>query len=421
MSEMIDDFKNTWLKVIKTPGEFFMQMPAKGGYADPVKFAVVCYLIAGIFMAIIPLAAYFLFAGIGITEITLIIGFSSILFIPVIGVIGLFIGALILHIFFKILGGKGTYDGTFRILAYASATAVFIWIPFVGILAGLYMIYVVVIGGTKVHKISTLKSVVAVVMPVVIGIVIIVGLIFVISFFSISSGEIYSSGEMYGDSSVMSAYDFRIAINTDSKLENMTFYTPLPLFNNESKLGEQAIIQTMESSEGWNLSMIETEHGTMLKFTAIELVPELNQLVELDPSDDSPTGEGHSFTRGTIKVSVSMAPDNIIDTRNATDNEPILFPKYNMILSDYPHPSSGIPPKTQRYESFIYADYIASPDANIEICVTLEGWNEGRKEWWKGGSAHNVYRDRICTTVTGENHGWIPVTGEIVEGEGRYN
>jgi hypothetical protein len=411
MSEMIDDFKNTWLKVIKTPADFFMQMPTSGVYADPVKFAVVCYLIAGIFMAIIPLAAYFLFAGIGITEITLIIGFSSILFIPVIGVIGLFIGALILHIFFKILGGKGTYDDTFRILAYASATAVFSWIPFVGILAGLYMIYVVVIGGTKVHKISTLKSVVAVVMPVVIGIVIIVGLIFVISFFSISSGE------MYGDSSVTSAYDFRISINTDSKLENLTFYTPLPLFNNESKLGEQGIIQSMESSEDWNLSMIETEHGTMLKFTAIELVPELNQIIELDPSDDSPTGEGHSFTRGTIKVSVSMAPDNIIDTRNATDNEPILFPKYNMILSDYPHPSSGIPPKTQRYESFIYADYIASPDANVEICVTLDGMNE----WWKGGWISNSYGDSICTTVTGEKHGWIPVTGEIIEGEGRYD
>lgn len=413
MSEMIDDFKNTWLKVIKTPADFFMQMPTSGGYANPVKFAVACYLIAGIALAIIQFAAQFLFAGIGITENTLIIGFSSILFIPVIGVIGLFIGALILHIFFKILGGKGTYDGTFRILAYASATAVFSWIPFVGILAGLYMTYVVVIGDTKVHKISTLKSVVAVVMPVVIGIVIILGLIFVISFFAINSGE------MYGDSSVTSAYDFRIAINTDSKLENLTFYTPLPLFNNESKLGEQAIIQTMESSEGWNLSMIETEHGTMLKFTAIELVPELNQLVELNPSDDSPTGEVHSFTRGTIKVSASIAPDNIIDTRNATDNEPVLFPKYNMILSDIddePYPSSRTPPKTQRYESFIYADYTTSPDANVEICVTLEGNNE----WWVGGWAFNSYRDSICTTVTGEKHGWIPVTGELMEGEGRY-
>jgi len=413
MSEMIDDFTNTWLKVIKTPGDFFMQMPTKGGYADPVKFAVICYLIAGIALAIILFAAQFFLAGIGITEITLIMGFLNIIVIPIIEVIGLFIGALILHIFFKMLGGNGTYEGTLRILAYASAAVIFIWIPFVAIVLGLYIMYLVVIGGTKVHKISTFKSFIAVVIPVVIGIVIIVGLIAGIVFFLLGQSE------MSGDSSVNSAYDFRIVINTDSKLEDLTFYTPLPLFNNESKLGEQAIIQTMESSEGWNLSMIETEHGTMLKFTANELVPESNQVVELDPSDDSPTGEVHSFTRGTIEVSVSMASDNIIDTRNATENEPLLYPKYNITVSDFeePYPSSMTPPKTQKYESFIYANYSASSDANVEICVTLNGMNE----WWVGGWTYNSYRDSICTTVTGEKHGWIPVTGEFVEGEGRYD
>ena len=410
MSEIIDDFMNTWLKVIKTPADFFTQMPTNGGYADPVKFAVICYLIAGVAMAIIQFAAQFFLAGVGITEITLIMGFFYIIVIPIIGVIGLFIGAIILHIFFKVLGGKGTYEGTLRILAYASATVVFIWIPLLVILSGLYMIYLVVIGSTKVHNISTFNSFIAVVIPVVICIIIIAGLILFL----------YIQGGLSGDTSVMSAYDFRITLDTDSKLENLTFYTPLPLLRNESKLGEQAIIQTMENSEGWNLSMIETEHGTMLKFTAIELVPELNQMVELDPSDDSPTGVVHSFTRGTIEVSVSMVPDNIIDTRNATDNEPILFPKYNMRLSDYdsPYPSSWTPPKTQRYESFIYADYnTASPDANVEICVTLEG----RNDWWAGGWTGNSYRDSICTTVTGEKHGWIPVTGELVEGEGRYD
>jgi hypothetical protein len=408
MSEIIDEFTNTWLKVIKTPGDFFMQMPTKGGYADPVKFAVICYLIAGIALAIIWVAAQFLFAGVGITEITLIMGFLNIIVIPIIGVIGLFIGSLILHIFFKILGGTGTYEGTLRILAYASATVVFIWIPYVAILSGLYMIYLGVIGGTKVHNISTLNSFIAVVIPVVIGIIIIVGLILFL----------FIQGGLSGDSSVMSAYNFRVVLNTDSKLENLTFYTPLPLFNNESKLGEQAIIQTMENSEGWNLSMIETEHGTMLKFTAIELVPELNQIIELDPSDDSPTGVVHTFTRGTIEVSVSMASDNLIDTRNATDNEPLLYPKYNLRLSDDPYYPSGMtPPRTLSYESFIYADYTASPDANVEICVTLDGNNE----WWKGGWIFNSYRDSICTTVTGEKHGWIPVIGEVVEGEGRYD
>lgn len=265
------------------------------------------------------------------------------------------------------------------------------------------MMYLLVIGGTKVHEISLFNSFISVAIPVVIGIVIIVGSIIFI----------FIQGGLSGDSYVMSDYNFNMILSTDSKLENLTFYTPLPLFNNESKLGERAIIQSMGSSEDWDLSMIETEHGIMLKITAIELVPEFNQVIELNPSDNRPTGEGGSFYRGSIEVYVSMSPDNIIDTRNATDNEPLLYPKYNMILSDYPYPSSGISPKTQSYESFIYADYIASPDANVEICMTLYGTNQGA---W----GYNSYSDNICTAVKGEKHGWIPVTGKIIEGEGRY-
>ena len=89
------------------------------------------------------------------------------------GVIGLFIGGLFLYIFFKIVGGKGTYEGTFRLLAYASATMALGWIPLFGILANIYMVYMEVIGGAKVHKISTLSSLIAVfVIPVIIAIVI---------------------------------------------------------------------------------------------------------------------------------------------------------------------------------------------------------------------------------------------------------
>ena len=159
MSEVIDDFKNTWLKIMKTPAEFFEQMPTEGGYADPVKFAAISYLIAGI----------------GLTLISLGMGFASIIILPIMGVIGLFIGGLIVHIFFKIVGGQGTYEGTVRILAYIAAGAALSWIPIVGFLVALYMIYMEVIGGAKVHKISTLSSLIAViVLPAILVIVLIV-------------------------------------------------------------------------------------------------------------------------------------------------------------------------------------------------------------------------------------------------------
>jgi len=334
MSEMIDNFKDTWLKVIRSPGDFFAQMSTEGGYADPVKFAAINYLIAGISWIIIQFTFQYMIGSMNIAIISLAMGFVSYIVILIIGFIGLFIGGGILHIFFRILGGTGTYEGTVRLIAYASAAMALSGIPFVVFFAGLYMIFMAVIGGIKVHKVSPVRSMIVVVIPTLIVAVLVVVLVAAIALFLYSSGGMYDS-----DSSVMSRYNFRISLNTDSKLENLTFYLPLPVFMNESKTGDEAIIQNT-GNPGWDLSMIETEHGTMLKLTAIELEPELHQLIELEPPgfdqiEDIPTGEVHSFKRGSIEVYVSMVANHEIDTRNATVNEPLLSPKYNMILSDY--------------------------------------------------------------------------------------
>jgi len=59
MSEFIDEFIETWKKVITTPGDFFRDMPTSGGYEAPLKFAVVNYLIAGIGTALISFGSLF--------------------------------------------------------------------------------------------------------------------------------------------------------------------------------------------------------------------------------------------------------------------------------------------------------------------------------------------------------------------------
>ncbi|MDF1557332.1 MAG: YIP1 family protein [ANME-2 cluster archaeon] len=111
MNEMIDDFKDTWLKVMRSPDDFFAQMPTKGGYADPVRFAAINYLIAGISLMIIQFAFQYMSGGMNIALISLAMGFVSFIGILIIGFIGLFIGGGMLHIFFRVLGGTGTYEG----------------------------------------------------------------------------------------------------------------------------------------------------------------------------------------------------------------------------------------------------------------------------------------------------------------------
>ena len=157
MSEFIDEFIGTWKKVITTPGDFFKEMPTSGGYEEPLKFAVVNYIIAGI----------------GLTLVSLGRAFFMIVAMPIFGIIGLFISGAILYICFKIVGGSGSYEGTVRMLSYASAVNAVSWIPIIGWIIGLYAIYLGIVGGTFVHNITTMRSAIAIFIPIiVIGIIV---------------------------------------------------------------------------------------------------------------------------------------------------------------------------------------------------------------------------------------------------------
>ena len=158
MSEFIDEFIGTWKKVITTPGDFFKEMPTSGGYGEPLKFAVVNYIIAGIGMALISLGS----------------AFFMIVAMPIFGIIGLFISGAILYVCFKIVGGSGSYEGTVRMLSYVSAVNVVAWIPIIGLIVVLYAIYLEIVGGTFVHNITTMRSAIAIFIPLIVMVIIVV-------------------------------------------------------------------------------------------------------------------------------------------------------------------------------------------------------------------------------------------------------
>jgi len=207
-------------------------------------------------------------------------------------------------------------------------------------------------------------------------------------------GIVLMSGCVSEETNIMSNYMFRIAINTNSTLENLTFIVPIP---DNDTLVNMAINDSVHDSftpqqkaDGWNISIIETEYGKMFKITAKEFAPKVHKDIELNPDTDMPTGNEVSFTTGDKEVSISMVADHIIDTVNASENEPTLFQKSN--------------------KSMIYADYTSSPNASVEVFVNLEGMNQ----WQEGGGWNgNQYRDRLGTTFTGEKHGWFSVPREF--------
>ena len=175
MSEFIDEFIGTWKKVITTPSDFFREMPTSGGYEAPLKFAVVNYIIAGIGTALVSILAFtFLSSLLPMTSFWSGSAFSfgsalsNIIITPITGIIGLFISGAILYVCFKIVGGSGSYEGTVRILSYTSAVNAVSWIPILGWIVALYAIYLIIVGGTFVHNITTMRSVIAIFIPVIV-------------------------------------------------------------------------------------------------------------------------------------------------------------------------------------------------------------------------------------------------------------
>lgn len=152
----------TWKEVVLNSPGFFQNMPREGGYSDPIKFAGISFAIYGLFTMAFN-RSMFPFQG----ELTSFMVPASLIITSIAGTISLFIEAAILYYMFKSLGGNGTYEGTVRIAAYATAVLLLAWIPYIGIIFGLYSVYLYGIGSTFVHNIILEKSSLFILMPAI--------------------------------------------------------------------------------------------------------------------------------------------------------------------------------------------------------------------------------------------------------------
>lgn len=122
-------------------------MPKTGGYADPLTFTAISFIIYALLTAL--LTVFFgrgmyiggMYGGMsggmygGMYSSARSFGFLAILMTviisPIAGVISIFIESAILYVLYKILGGTGSYEGTVRFVSYATAVLVLSWIPII--------------------------------------------------------------------------------------------------------------------------------------------------------------------------------------------------------------------------------------------------------------------------------------------------
>jgi len=232
-------------------------------------------------------------------------------------------------------------------------------------------------------------------LKLVIGIGVFFALLLILVLISaLSANHEYRLDRSYEDS-FRSDYEYNIMIGSHNTLHNVTLYLPVPMFENEYKVANEIIaINDWNSPSNWKYSLVDTEHGKMLRISAKEIKAEF-----------------HSY---------AVAIDHEINTKYPIGNESVLVPKYDMKGPYYKFPHTQedrTSPLVYEYEGRIYADYETSPDNEVVISIELTGLNQ----WWTLGGSGNEYRDLVTINLTGEQDGWIDAKGKMITGDGVYN
>jgi hypothetical protein len=163
--------------VLTKPGEAFAMMKTEGDMMGPMLFALIggsAGLIVSFLLQIAlqsigvmgsvqnPIADMF---GMGIGILLFIV------LVPVMMIVGMFLGSGILHLCLMIVGGaKKPFETTFRVVCFSSgSTYLLSMIPFCGgMIAGVWNIVLECIGLARAHEIDTGKAVMAVLLPVIV-------------------------------------------------------------------------------------------------------------------------------------------------------------------------------------------------------------------------------------------------------------
>ncbi len=180
----VQSFVTTVQRVVLQPVDFYRGLQRGGDFINPLIFAIICYEIYTI------LGGLFKLIGVG-GDITFGAYIISLITAPIGAVIGLFIGAGILHLLVMLIVGSGNsgFEATFRVGAYAATTSLVSWIPFIGWIASLYGIYLAIVGIREVHATTTGRAALVVLIPAAVVLLLVFLVIGAAAFFIFSQQQ----------------------------------------------------------------------------------------------------------------------------------------------------------------------------------------------------------------------------------------
>jgi hypothetical protein len=149
---MLPDILEKARTVLTAPGDFYRHMSKSGGFVEPMIFMIVMSAVGAIILIT------FGFMGLGAMS-ALGVGIGSLIFMPIMAVIGSFIGGGIMFVIWKLMGTQEPFEVAYRCVAYASAiypVVAFIGlVPYIGSIVGVaWGMYLMFIATKEVHQLN---------------------------------------------------------------------------------------------------------------------------------------------------------------------------------------------------------------------------------------------------------------------------
>jgi hypothetical protein len=141
----------TAIEVLTDPRAFFSTMPRDGGYEAP-----------GIFAGVMLVAYGAIFGLFSLLRLKLLGFVAALVFVPILGAIGLGIGSAVVLFLSRALKGEATFESSFRIVAYSAALLPVVaaagLVPYLPILVQAYGIYIFIVAVIAVHKVEEQRA-----------------------------------------------------------------------------------------------------------------------------------------------------------------------------------------------------------------------------------------------------------------------
>ena len=165
--------------VLLSPAGFFRDLGREGSYAGPVVYAVVCQVVAVVLAALYDLSRFVVPGDLGEISVLGIEGAAGALlwtlwllfFAPIVALFTLFVGAGVYQLLVMLLVGRRNagYGATLRVTGYLSAIGLLLWLPALGLAAGLWGVWINTLGMREFHSTTTARALVVAAVPYVLA------------------------------------------------------------------------------------------------------------------------------------------------------------------------------------------------------------------------------------------------------------